>query len=52
MELMNGTLIKLSSFPGFILNKTAGTIQLASTLTDPMIQNISPRIEESRNYVG
>ena len=38
----NGTLIKLSSFPdGFILNNTAGTIQLASTLTDPKIQNIS-----------
>ena len=26
---------------GIILNNTAGTIQLASTLTDPMIQNIS-----------
>jgi hypothetical protein len=39
---INGTLIKLSSFPeGFILNNTAGTIQLASTLTDPTIQNIS-----------
>jgi hypothetical protein len=38
----NGTLIKLSSFPaGIILNNTTGTIQLASTLTDPMIQNIS-----------
>lgn len=38
----NGSLIKLSSFPdGFILNNTAGTIQLASTLTDPKIQNIS-----------
>jgi hypothetical protein len=47
---MNGILIKLSSFPGFILNNTAGTIQLASTLTDPMIQNILTRIEESRNY--
>ena len=41
-DRVNGTLIKLSSFPdGFILNNTAGTIQLASTLTDPMIQNIS-----------
>jgi hypothetical protein len=41
-DRMNGTLIKLSSFPdGIILNNTAGTIQLASTLTDPMIQNIS-----------
>jgi hypothetical protein len=39
---INGTLIKLSSFPdGIILNNTAGTIQMASTLTDPMIQNIS-----------
>ncbi len=41
-DRINGTLIKLSSFPdGIILNNTAGTIQLASTLTDPMIQNIS-----------
>ena len=41
-DRINGTLIKLSSFPdGFILNNTMGTIQLASTLTDPMIQNIS-----------
>jgi hypothetical protein len=41
-DRINGTLIKLSSFPdGFILNNTAGTIQLASTLTDPKIRNIS-----------
>src|SRR5918996_695522 len=41
-DRINGTLIKLSSFPdGFILNNTAGTIQMASTLTDPEIQNIS-----------
>lgn len=41
-DRINGTLIKLSSFPdGFILNNTAGTIQLASTLIDPKIQNIS-----------
>jgi hypothetical protein len=41
-DRINGTLIKLSSFPdGIVLNNTAGTIQLASTLTDPMIQNIS-----------
>jgi hypothetical protein len=41
-DRVNGTLIKLSSFPdGIILNNTAGTIQLASTLKDPMIQNIS-----------
>jgi hypothetical protein len=38
----NGTLIKLSSFPnGFILNSTQGTVYLASTLTDPKIQNIT-----------
>ena len=41
-DRINGTLIKLSSFPdGFILNNSTGTIQLASTLTDPKIQNIS-----------
>ncbi|MGA6990836.1 MAG: hypothetical protein WBX81_10500 [Nitrososphaeraceae archaeon] len=41
-DRINGTLMKLSSFPdGFILNNTAGTIQMASTLTDPKIQNIS-----------
>ena len=41
-DRINGTLIKLSSFPdGFILNNTEGTIQLASTLTEPKIQNIS-----------
>lgn len=41
-DRINGTLIKLSSFPdGFVLNNTAGTIQLASTLIDPKIQNIS-----------
>jgi hypothetical protein len=41
-DRINGTLIILSSFPdGIILNNTAGTIQMASTLTDPMIQNIS-----------
>jgi hypothetical protein len=41
-DRINGTLIKLSSFPdGFMLNNTAGTIQLASTLTDPKLQNIS-----------
>ena len=38
----NGSLIKLSSFPnGFILNNTNGTTQLATTLTNPRIQNIS-----------
>jgi hypothetical protein len=41
-DRINGTLIKLSSFPdGIILNNTAGTIQMASTLIDPAIQNIS-----------
>ena len=41
-DRINGTLIKLTSFPkGFILNNSEGTIQLASTLTDPKIQNIS-----------
>jgi hypothetical protein len=41
-DRVNGTLIKLSSFPdGFTLNNTEGTLQLASTLNDPQIQNIS-----------
>ena len=41
-DRQNGTLIKLSSFTnGFILNNTNGTTQLATTLTDPKIQNIS-----------
>ena len=41
-DRINGTLIKLTSFPdGVVLNNTAGTIQLASTLTDPKMQNIS-----------
>jgi hypothetical protein len=52
----NGTLIKLTSFPnGFILNSTEGTIQLASTLTDPKLQNISTIVtltnaEKSERY--
>ena len=55
-DRINGTLIKLSSFPdGFILNNTAGTIQMASTLTDPKIQNISTIVtltnaEKSEKY--
>ncbi len=55
-DRINGTLIKLSSFPdGIILNNTAGTIQLASTLTDPKIQNISTIVtltnaEKSEKY--
>lgn len=41
-DRINGSLIKLTSFPnGFILNNTEDTLQLASTLTDPKIQNIS-----------
>ena len=41
-DRINGTLIKLTSFPdGFVINSTEGTIQMASTLTDPKIQNIS-----------
>ena len=55
-DRVNGTLIKLSSFPdGFILNNTAGKIQLASTLTDPKMQNISTIVtltnaEKSQKY--
>jgi hypothetical protein len=41
-DRINGTLIKLSSYPnGIVLINTAGTLQLASTLTDLMIQNCS-----------
>jgi hypothetical protein len=41
-DRINGTLIKLTSFPdGVVINNTVGTIQLASTLTDPKMQNIS-----------
>jgi hypothetical protein len=37
-----GSLLKLSSFPnGFILNNTKGTTQLATTLTDNILQNVS-----------
>jgi hypothetical protein len=55
-DRINGSLIKLTSFPnGFILNNTGGTIQLASTLTDPTIQNISTIVtltnaEKSEKY--
>jgi hypothetical protein len=51
-----GSLIKLTSFPnGFILNSTEGTIHLASTLTDPKIQNVSTIVtltnaEKSEKY--
>ena len=55
-DRQNGSLIKLSSFPGgLILNNTEGTIQLTSTLTDPKIQNISTIVtltdaEKSEKY--
>ena len=55
-DRINGSLIKLTSFPdGFILNNTQGTIQLASTLTDPKLQNISTIVtltnaEKSEKY--
>lgn len=41
-DRQTGSLIKLSSFPnGFLLNNTEGTTQLATTLTDDILQNIS-----------
>jgi len=41
-DRQTGSLIKLSSFPnGFILNNTDGTTQLATTLTNNVLQNIS-----------
>jgi hypothetical protein len=52
----NGSLIKQSSFPnGFIVNNTEGTTQLASTLTDANIRNISTmvaltNVEKSEQY--
>jgi hypothetical protein len=52
----NGSLIKLTSFPdGFIINSTEGTTQLASTLPDSNIQNISAivaltNLEKSEKY--
>lgn len=51
-----GLLLKLSSFPnGFIINNTEGTTQLATTLTDLNIKNISAIItltnaEKSEKY--
>lgn len=51
-----GSLLKLSSFPnGFIINNTEGTTQLATTLTDLNIKNISTIItltneEKSEKY--
>lgn len=41
-DRQTGSLIKHSSYPnGFILNNTEGTTQLATTLTDSILQNIS-----------
>jgi len=57
-DRQNGSLIKLSSFTnGFILNNTNGTTQLATTLTDPKIQNISAivtltSIDKSEKYTN
>ena len=55
-DRVNGSLIKLTSFPnGFMVNNTEGSIQMASTLTDPKIQNISTIVtltnaEKSEKY--
>ena len=39
---VNGSLMKLSSFPnGFIVNNTKGTTQLATTLTDKSLENVT-----------
>ena len=52
----NGSLIKLSSFPnGFVLNNTEGSTHLATSLTDPLIQNISAvvtltNVDKSEKY--
>jgi hypothetical protein len=52
----NGSLIKQSSFPnGFIVNNTEGTTQMASTLKDGNIRNISTivtltNVEKSERY--
>ena len=54
----NGTLVKLSSFPnGFVINNTEGTTQLATSLLDPKIQNISAIVtltnaEKSEKYTN
>lgn len=41
-DRQTGSLVKLSSFPnGFILNNTEGTTQLATTLTDNILENVS-----------
>jgi hypothetical protein len=54
----NGSLVKLSSFPnGFVINNTEGTTQLATSLLDPKIQNISAIVtltnaEKSEKYTN
>jgi hypothetical protein len=54
----NGSLVKLSSFPnGFVINNTEGTTQLATSLLDPEIQNISAIVtltnaEKSEKYTN
>jgi hypothetical protein len=54
----NGSLVKLSSFPnGFVINNTEGTTQLATSLLDPKIQNISAIVtltnaEKSEEYTN
>jgi hypothetical protein len=57
-DRQTGSLIKLSSFPnGFILNNTNGTTQLATTLTDDILQNISAivtltNVDKSEKYTN
>jgi hypothetical protein len=57
-DRQTGSLIKLSSFPnGFILNNTEGTTQLATTLTDNILQNISAvvtltNVDKSEKYTN
>jgi hypothetical protein len=57
-DRQTGSLVKLSSFPnGFILNNTEGTTQLATTLTDNVLQNISAVVtltnaEKSEKYTN
>lgn len=58
-DRQTGSLIKLSSFPkGFIiLNNTEGTTQVATTLTDNVLQNISaivtlPNADRSEKYTN
>ncbi len=44
VSLLNGTIVKTSSFPnGFILNQT-GSIQFATSFTDKSIQNVTAQV--------